>query len=77
MWTQRRHGCGNQIEGLEKAIAAKEKQLADDVFRSRAPEKVVRGFGSDSRGTDHGIAEAALEVRGAQGGPRSFEGGGR
>jgi valyl-tRNA synthetase len=33
-----------QIEGLEKAIAAKEKQLADDVFRSRAPEKVVRGL---------------------------------
>jgi valyl-tRNA synthetase len=33
-----------QIEGLEKAIAAKERQLADDVFRSRAPEKVVRGL---------------------------------
>jgi valyl-tRNA synthetase len=33
-----------QIEGLEKAIAAKEKQLADDTFRSRAPEKVVRGL---------------------------------
>jgi len=33
-----------QIEGLEKAIAAKEKQLADEVFRSRAPEKVVRGL---------------------------------
>jgi valyl-tRNA synthetase len=33
-----------QIEGLEKAIAAKEKQLADDTFRSRAPERVVRGL---------------------------------
>jgi valyl-tRNA synthetase len=33
-----------QIEGLEKAIAAKERQLADEVFRSRAPEKVVRGL---------------------------------
>jgi valyl-tRNA synthetase len=33
-----------QIEGLEKAIAAKEKQLANDTFRSRAPEKVVRGL---------------------------------
>jgi valyl-tRNA synthetase len=33
-----------QIEGLEKAIAAKEKQLADPIFRSRAPEKVVRGL---------------------------------
>jgi valyl-tRNA synthetase len=33
-----------QIEGLEKAIAAKERQLADETFRSRAPEKVVRGL---------------------------------
>jgi valyl-tRNA synthetase len=33
-----------QIEGLEKAITAKEKQLADETFRSRAPEKVVRGL---------------------------------
>jgi valyl-tRNA synthetase len=33
-----------QIEGLEKAVAAKEKQLANDVFRSRAPEDVVRGL---------------------------------
>jgi valyl-tRNA synthetase len=33
-----------QIEGLEKAITAKERQLADETFRSRAPEKVVRGL---------------------------------
>jgi valyl-tRNA synthetase len=33
-----------QIEGLEKAIAAKEKQLADSTFRGRAPENVVRGL---------------------------------
>jgi valyl-tRNA synthetase len=33
-----------QSEGLEKAVAAKEKQLADDTFRNRAPEKVVRGL---------------------------------
>jgi valyl-tRNA synthetase len=33
-----------QIEGLEKAIAAKERQLADETFRSRAPEKVVRAL---------------------------------
>jgi valyl-tRNA synthetase len=32
------------IEGLEKTIAAKEKQLADATFRSRAPEKIVRGL---------------------------------
>jgi valyl-tRNA synthetase len=33
-----------EIEGLEKAIASKEKQLGDVTFRSRAPEKIVRGM---------------------------------
>jgi len=33
-----------QIEGLEKAIAAKERQLANATFRSRAPETVVRAL---------------------------------
>jgi valyl-tRNA synthetase len=33
-----------EMEGLEKNIAAKEKQLDDPVFRSRAPEKIVRGL---------------------------------
>jgi valyl-tRNA synthetase len=33
-----------EIEGLEKAIAAKEKQLGDDTFLSRAPEKIVNGL---------------------------------
>jgi valyl-tRNA synthetase len=33
-----------EIEGLEKAIAAKERQLGDSTFRSRAPEKIVRGL---------------------------------
>jgi len=33
-----------EIEGLEKAIAAKERQLGDATFRSRAPEKIVRGL---------------------------------
>jgi valyl-tRNA synthetase len=32
------------IEGLEKTIAAKEKQLADATFRSRAPERIVSGL---------------------------------
>jgi valyl-tRNA synthetase len=32
------------IEGLEKAIAAKEKQLGNTTFRSRAPEDIVRGL---------------------------------
>jgi valyl-tRNA synthetase len=33
-----------QIDGLEKAIAAKEKQLGNETFRSRAPEDIVRGL---------------------------------
>jgi valyl-tRNA synthetase len=33
-----------EIEGLEKAIASKEKQLGDASFRSRAPEKIVRAM---------------------------------
>jgi valyl-tRNA synthetase len=33
-----------EIEGLERAIAAKERQLGDATFRSRAPEKIVRGL---------------------------------
>jgi len=45
-----------QIEGLEKAIAAKERQLADDTFRSRAPEKVVRGLEAT-------LAEQTAELR--------------
>ena len=45
-----------QIEGLEKAIAAKEKQLANDTFRSRAPEEIVRGLEST-------LAEQTEELR--------------
>jgi valyl-tRNA synthetase len=33
-----------EIDGLQKAVASKEKQLADEAFRSRAPEKIVRGL---------------------------------
>ncbi|MGA2418849.1 MAG: valine--tRNA ligase [Candidatus Acidiferrum sp.] len=33
-----------EIEGLEKAILAKEKQLGDETFLSRAPEKIVNGL---------------------------------
>ncbi len=32
------------IEGLQKAIASKEKQLGDETFRSRAPEKIITGL---------------------------------
>jgi len=33
-----------EIEGLEKAIGAKGRQLGDATFRSRAPENIVRGL---------------------------------
>jgi valyl-tRNA synthetase len=33
-----------EIEGLQKSVASKEKQLADETFRSRAPEKIVLGI---------------------------------
>ena len=33
-----------EIEGLQKAIASKERQLGDDTFRSRAPEKIIKGL---------------------------------
>jgi valyl-tRNA synthetase len=31
-----------EIEGLQKAIASKERQLGDETFRSRAPEKIIK-----------------------------------
>jgi valyl-tRNA synthetase len=45
-----------QIEGLERAIAAKEKQLANDIFRSRAPKAVVRELEAT-------VAEQTTELR--------------
>jgi valyl-tRNA synthetase len=33
-----------EIEGLQKAIGSKEKQLGDETFRSRAPEKIIKGL---------------------------------
>jgi valyl-tRNA synthetase len=33
-----------EIERITKDIASKEKQLADETFRSRAPEKIIRGM---------------------------------
>jgi len=33
-----------ETEGLEKAIASKERQLRDETFLSRAPEKIVNGL---------------------------------
>jgi valyl-tRNA synthetase len=33
-----------EIERVEKDIASKERQLGDETFRSRAPEKIIRGM---------------------------------
>jgi valyl-tRNA synthetase len=45
-----------EIENLEKVIASKEKQLGDATFRSRAPEKIVRGLESS-------VAEQRTELQ--------------
>jgi len=33
-----------EIDGLQKAISSKESQLGNETFRSRAPEKIIRGL---------------------------------
>ena len=33
-----------EIDGLQKAIASKERQLSDETFRSKAPEKIIKGL---------------------------------
>jgi valyl-tRNA synthetase len=33
-----------EIERLKNDMASKEGQLADDIFRSRAPEKIIRAM---------------------------------
>jgi valyl-tRNA synthetase len=33
-----------EMEGLQKAISSKEGQLGNETFRSRAPEKIIRGL---------------------------------
>jgi valyl-tRNA synthetase len=45
-----------EIEGLQKAIASKEKQLGDETFRSRAPEKIIKGLEAT-------LAEQRIELR--------------
>jgi N-acyl-D-aspartate/D-glutamate deacylase len=32
------------IEGLQKAVISKEKQLGNETFRSRAPEMIIKGL---------------------------------
>jgi len=50
-----------EMEKLQAAIASKERQLGDDTFRSRAPEKIIRGM-EEALGT-HRIELQKLEGR--------------
>ncbi len=45
-----------EIEGLQRAIASKERQLGDETFRSRAPEKIIQGLEAT-------LAEQRIELR--------------
>ncbi|HTT33236.1 MAG TPA: valine--tRNA ligase [Methylomirabilota bacterium] len=42
--TAERTRLNKEIDGLQKAIASKERQLADETFRSRAPEKIIKNL---------------------------------
>ena len=45
-----------EIEGLQRAIASKERQLGDETFRSRAPEKIIKGLEAT-------LAEQRIQLR--------------
>jgi valyl-tRNA synthetase len=57
-----------EMDGLQKAIAAKERQLGDETFRSRAPEKIVKGL----EGT---LAQQRIELGKLQKRLRELDGG--
>ena len=57
-----------EIAGLQNAICAKEKQLADQTFRSRAPEKIIRGLEAT-------LAQQKVELEKLQKRLRDLEGG--
>ena len=42
--TAERARLKKEIEGLQKASTSKERQLGDETFRSRAPEKIIKGL---------------------------------
>src|SRR6266404_2883479 len=44
-----------EIEGLQKAIASKEKQLGNETFRSRAPENIIKQM-------EQALAEQKIEL---------------
>ena len=45
-----------EIEGMQRAIESKERQLGDETFRSRAPEKIIKGLEAT-------LAEQRIELR--------------
>jgi valyl-tRNA synthetase len=45
-----------ESEGLQKAVASKEKQLGNETFRSRAPENIIKGLEAT-------LAEQRIELR--------------
>jgi valyl-tRNA synthetase len=45
-----------EIEGLQKAIASKERQVGDETFRSRAPKKIIKGLEAT-------LAEQRIELK--------------
>jgi len=45
-----------EAEGLQKAIASKEGQLGNETFRSRAPEKIIKGLEAT-------LAEQRIELK--------------
>jgi valyl-tRNA synthetase len=45
-----------EMEGLQKAIESKERQLGDKTFRSRAPEKIIKGLEAT-------VAEQRIELQ--------------
>jgi len=57
-----------EIEGLEKAISSKEKQLGNETFRSRAPEKVIREM-------QEALAAQTVELEKLRDRKRKLEGG--
>ncbi len=56
-----------ESEGLEKAIASKEKQLGNETFRSRAPENIIRQM-------EETLAGQKVELGKLQGRLRSLKG---
>jgi len=45
-----------ETEGLQKAIASKERQLGNETFCSRAPENIIKGMEAT-------LAEQRIELR--------------